>query len=711
MQEWSVGDKPLRHVTKVLGKVGVLNITQAENLIWNLTQVIKSHNWCYSVKNSPVISDSEYDVLFNRLVELEQKYPSLLKSDSPTQGVSDDSNNTDKFKHLSPILSLKNSYNEEDLNNFDDTIRNMVGFSELPVIEYCVEPKFDGGTIVLVYENDDLLRGATRGDGISGDNISVTANAIESIPMKALFSKYGIHKAELRGEAIIQKDLFVVINEKRATKGKQIFANPRNAATGGLQLKTSAEVKERGLTAFIFQLSHAEDINGKCMLNKFGTHNELVDMLSDLGFKVPVYGMERQVYNNITDVNKHCQEWERKREEYPFEIDGMVIKVNLLGHQKTCGHTNHHPRWAIAYKFKAKQATTTLLDVEYQIGRTGAITPVGKLEPVQLAGVTISSVSLHNADFILKKGLLIGDKILLERAGDVIPYVVKPLTKMRDGTEKEIVFPTNCIKCDSVLVRPTGEAIWRCENTSCEGKVINSLIHFVSKDAMDIQGFGKSYIERFYKEGLLSNITDIYKLDYVAIESLSGFGKKSVDKLKIAIEQSKSKTSARLLYALGIRFIGRTVSKILMGEVKRIQDLEHLTIEQLMSLEDIGHVVGGQIIEHMRNPQILDTINQLERLGVNVWQLESEMPVVVNVDDPFNGLTFLFTGKFEKMSRVEAKKMVEDLGGKASSGVSKSLSYLVVGEKAGSKLKKAKALGVDILSESEFLDMITKQGK
>jgi DNA ligase (NAD+) len=428
------------------------------------------------------------------------------------------------------MLSLENSYNAEDLNDFDTRIRKLTGEEDAQkAIEYCVEPKFDGGTIVLVYENDQLVRAATRGNGTQGDDITANAKAIKSIPLRANFSKYGIHKAELRGEVLIRKNSFEKINEQKAKNGEALFANPRNAATGGLRLKDPKQIGERALEAFIFQFSYAVDTEENDMLPSFDTHNELIELLAAQGFKVPQINKERAVCGNIEKVSNYCAQWEIDREKYGYEIDGMVVKVNDLTMQEKCGMTNHHPRWAIAYKFKAKQATTKLEAIEYQVGRTGAVTPVAKLQTVDLAGVRISNVSLHNQDFIKEKDIRIGDTVLVERAGDVIPYIVKAMEDLRDGTEEEVTYPTQCPVCDSTLERPEGEAIWRCVNPVCEAQVLGRMIHFVSKNAMNIDGFGEAYIDRFYKEGMLSSLVDIYQLDYNRIAFLEGFGKRSAE--------------------------------------------------------------------------------------------------------------------------------------------------------------------------------------
>jgi DNA ligase (NAD+) len=671
-----------------------------------LREVIVYHEWRYYVLDQPVLSDYEYDSLFQMLKDIEAAYPALISSDSPTQRVSADL--TEDFptvEHLTPTLSLENSYNRDDLFDFDKRIKKNLGITDNIALEYCVEPKFDGGTIVLLYENDRLVRGATRGNGVMGDEITANIKAISSIPLTAAFSKYGISKVELRGEAIIRKDLFQKVNSQRAKTGEQLFANPRNAATGGLRVKDPKQVKERALDAFVYQVGFAADEMGNSVLGNFETHNDLIRMLEVLGFKVPKLSAEMEVCSNIGLVSDFCDRWQNARDAYGFEIDGMVVKLNKLGLQDKLGYTSHHPRWAIAYKFAAKQATAKLINIEFQVGRTGAVTPVAKLEPVELAGVTISSVSLHNEDLIKEKDIRIGDTVLVERAGDVIPYIVKSMAELRDGSEKVIEFPKNCPVCSSELERPESEAVWRCVSPVCEAQLLERLKHFVSKDAMNIDGFGPAYIDKFYQEGMLKNIADIYRLDFERIEKFEGFGKKSVEKLKQAIEISKSNPLYRLIYALGIRYVGETNSKIFAAAVEDISELKNWSIEQLMGLREIGPKVAQAMYDTFALPETLELIDELEKLGVNTRRLDSELPKAAG-SGILGGKTFLFTGTLANMSRDEAEAMVEEHGGKILSAVSKNLSYLVAGEKAGSKLEKANKLQIPVLTEGEFLEML-----
>ncbi len=441
-----------------------------EHDIITLRDVISFHEWKYYIENNPMIADFEFDLLFKKLQQLERDNPLLITPDSPTQRVSNDL--TEEFRsveHLIPMLSLDNSYSAEDLLEFDKQVKKLCRLEASSTVEYTVEPKYDGGSIAVVYEDNILVRAATRGNGIMGEEMTPNARVISSIPLRAPFTSLGIHKAELRGEALIAKEIFKTVNGQREKDGLPLFANPRNAATGGLRTKDPSETRKRGLEAFIFQLAYAVDENGTDLIPTLGNHHSSILKLGDLGFKIP--REEIALCKGIHEAIQFCKYWEEKRETFPYEIDGMVVKVNDYLLQAQCGSTAHHPRWAIAYKFKAKQATTKLIAIEYQVGKIGSITPVAKLQPVSLAGVTVSSVSLHNEEFIRSRDLRIGDTVIVERAGDVIPYIVKPLEELRDGSEVEVEFPRTCpvnhTGEEVALIQLEGEAAWRCVNCRC----------------------------------------------------------------------------------------------------------------------------------------------------------------------------------------------------------------------------------------------------
>ncbi|MBD0374792.1 MAG: NAD-dependent DNA ligase LigA, partial [Flavisolibacter sp.] len=533
-----------------------------------LREVLRFHEYRYYVLSDPLISDYEYDVLYKSLEALEKENPDLIVPDSPTQRVG--KGLTKEFptvQHLVPMLSLQNSYDSEDLIDFDRRARELTGMKEL---EYCVEPKFDGASISLVYEGDKLVRGATRGDGVRGDDITPNIRQIRTIPLTAKFSDYGLDTVEIRGEVLINKNNFKKFNEALAEQGLPPLANPRNAASGTLRIKDPLEVSRRKLEAFTYQISYyiASGKEGEPQ-----KHSETLELLWNLGFRSPY--REMRVLNGISAVIDYCNAFEEQRDELPYEIDGMVIKVNDFALHERMGMTTHHPRWAIAYKFKARQATSKLLRVEYQIGRTGNVGPVAKIEPVAIGGVTVSSVSLFNEEVIREKDLRIGDTVLVERAGDVIPYIVKAFHELRTGDEMPIRFPTHCPACGTELYRAEEEAAWRCTNINCPEQVLERLMHFASKDALDIRGLGEANIKKFYQLGLLTSIPQIFQLDYEAIGQLEGFGKKSIENLKTAIENAKHQPLHRLIFALGIRYVGETMAKTLAQPVHHLLDLQN----------------------------------------------------------------------------------------------------------------------------------------
>lgn len=674
-----------------------------------LKDVLRYHEWKYSIQYDPVISDTDYDFLYKQLEEIERQNPGLITTDSPTQRVTSDlTENFETVEHLTPMLSLDNSYNGEDLRKFDEQIKKLAGLSSEDQISYCLEPKFDGGSVAIVYEDDKYVRAATRGNGVRGEDISLNIKTLSSVPLHVPFSKEGIFRAELRGEAVIRKTTFDQLNEVRKSKGQTLFANPRNSAAGGLRMKKPSETRDRGIEVFLYQLGYAVDQDGQDCLNRINTHQQQIELLYELGFKLE--DPAELLCENIDEVIQKVVSWEEKREAYPYEIDGMVVKVNSREIQEKCGYTQHHPKWAIAYKFKAKQATTTLEQVEYQVGKIGSITPVAKVTPTKLAGVTVSSISLHNAEFISSKDLRIGDRIIIERAGDVIPYIVKSLPDLRTGKEQEIEFPKICPFDEEgrvELSQAEGEAAWRCPNCTCGKQTVQKIIFHVSKDAMDIDGFGKSYVERFFELGWVKDIADIYNLDYIAISNLEGFGSKSADKLESAINKAKENTLARLLYSLSIHHLGKKASKILAEHISSVYDLQSWTIEEFTAIKDIGPVVANNVIDFYSREENIALLQKLESFGVNVYQTEEDKPIEVAADAPLRDKTILFTGSLQEMTRNEAKKLAENMGAKNISAVSSNLDILVVGEKAGSKLKKAEAIGtVQILTESEFLALI-----
>ena len=672
-----------------------------------LSQCLKYHEWKYAVRNDPVISDYEYDLLFKKLEKLEAAHPDKVLPDSPTQRVTSDLNQeSDAVEHLTPMLSLGNSYNAEDLTDFDGKIKRLLNLDEDLEIEYCVEPKFDGGSIAVIYKENQLNRSATRGNGTKGELMTSNAKAIPSIPLQADFLSKGMHTVELRGEGLIRIENFKKINAQREKEGLSIFANPRNAATGGLRMKDPNETRKRGLEVFMFQIGYASDAEGNDVMSKLSTHYEGIELLGNLGFKVPSKAIKK--CKNIKEAIDFCAYWQDNRENYPYEIDGMVVKVNSLDLQRRAGFTGHHPRWAIAYKFKAKQATTTLEGVEYQIGKIGSVTPVAKVTPVQLAGVTVSSISLHNQDFISSKDLRIGDKVLIERAGDVIPYIVKSFPDLRDALVREIEFPTHCPSCKTELVKAEHEAAWRCPNYHCVEQVKQRMYFHVSKNAMDIDGFGPSYVDRFYHLGWIKDLADIYTLNYAGIAGLEGFGQRSAQKIESAIDKAKKNPIHRLLHSLSVHHLGKKASQLIAQNIESVFDLQNWSVEDFVDIKDIGPVVADNVVAYFKDEENIALLRKLEAAGVNMLQTEDDKPVNVAADAPLIGKSILFTGTLQKMGRKEAQEMAVKAGAKNISAVSSKLNILVVGEKAGSKLKKAQALGtVEILTEDQFLELFS----
>lgn len=704
------GNHELKEIARETDKF--LKVAAKPEEVALLRDVLRFHEYRYYVLNEPLISDTEYDMLFQQLKDIELSNPLLITADSPTQRVGSTLNGAfPTVQHLVPMLSLDNSYNADDLYDFDRKAREL---TDLQQIEYCVEPKFDGASISLIYENDQLARGATRGNGVEGEDITTNIKQVKSIPLSAPFSKFGIQQIEIRGEVIMMKAVFSRYNEMLVEKGLPLLINPRNAVSGSLRQKDPRQVASRNLDAFLYHVSYyamesgrqfAIDGSGddKPVAGKGGylnTHSGTLSLLWECGFRSPQ--KEKIVVKGIDDVIRHISDFEKLRDQLPYEIDGLVIKVNDLALQDKMGMTTHHPRWAIAYKFKAQQATTILRAVEFQVGRTGAITPVAKLDPVFVGGVTVSSISMHNEDYIKEKDLMTGDRVVIERAGDVIPQIVMSLPDLRDGSEKEIRFPTKCPVCDTALIREPGEAVWRCVNIDCPAQVVERIIHFVSKDAMDIKSFGSANIKKFYDLGLLKDVPGIYSLDFEQIAMLEGFGKKSIENLKAAIEKSKLQPLHRLIYALGIRYVGETTAKALANSIDNLMDLKDRTEEQLQQIEDIGVKVANSIYQFFRNEHNLYMLEQLRLIGLQFSNQKQQATGTKR----FEGLSFLFTGTLEHLKRSEAEEIVEENGGKIASGVSSKLHYLVVGKDAGSKLEKAKKINtIRILSEEEFLKM------
>ncbi len=671
-------------------------------IIQELRDCIRYFDQTYYIDSQTAIDDFTYDQLYKKLQALETLHPELHDANSPTQRVGGSiTKDFPQVPHLVPMLSLDNSYNEADLRDFEKKVRNL---AKIDQVTYCVEPKFDGSSISLVYENDGLVRGVTRGDGLIGEDITPNIRTIRNIPLSVPFSKHGIQTIEIRGEVLISKAQFAKNNQDRDAKGLPALANPRNSASGSLRLQDSTEVAERRLEAMMYHVSYAIDKEGNDLLgSQLNSRHQNIKFLCSLGFSVP--DKEHIIAQNIESILDHIHLWEQKRESYKYELDGMVIKVDDIQLEEQLGSTSHHPRWALAYKFSARQAKTRLLSVQYQVGRVGTITPVAKLEPVAVGGVTVSSITMFNEDFIKEKDIRLGDFLWIERAGDVIPYISHVAIDERDSSAMPIIFPEICPVCNTALIRIENEAAWRCMNFNCPAQITERLIHFASRDAMEISGLGDAIVRKFVDKGWLKNIPDIYRLPYTEIAGLEGFGKKSVDRLGESIELSKSRSLSKLVFGLGIRFVGETTAKVLANAIARLEDFQTWTIEQLLQLPDVGPKVAQSILDYFSNPENITMLQMLREFGLS---LDNEKTHSTEYQTGHLGNSvFLFTGTMS-LGRNEAKAMVEKSGGSVAGSLSSKVNYLVVGEDPGSKVDKAQKIGtIKIIDEPEFIRLIS----
>jgi DNA ligase (NAD+) len=674
------------------------NLTDREvpHIIEDLRGVLLFHNHKYYLEDSPVISDADYDALFAALKTLEQKFPQYITPDSPTQKIAVTVQSAFKeIKHLSPMLSLENTYNMEDLRDFETRIRHMLKRDD--PIEYIVELKYDGMGIALVYEHDRLVRGATRGDGFKGEDVTANIKTIQNIPLTAAFSQHHISTIEIRGEIVMPKKSFAALNESREKEGLSPFANPRNAAAGSVRQLDTVETKKRDLVCYVYHISYLEGLS----LETIGTHEQAMELLRSLGLPV---SQDYQKCTSIEEVMDYIATIEKRRDEFPFEIDGMVIKVNRFDLQREVGYTMHHPRWAVAYKFSARQAETILKAISFQVGRTGVVTPVAELEPVSLGGVMIKRATLHNKDFVESIGVKIGDTVVIERAGDVIPQVVRPVMEKRTGKEKDFQMISLCPVCRSPLVQLRGEVAYRCPNRSCPAQIKEGIIHFVSKDCMDINGLGEKVVELLLEHNKIHHFADLYSLQYRDFIGLPNFGDKSIQNLLESIASSKQNELWRVIHALGIRHVGKKTAQTLAEHIDSLFDLTDKDISFFTSLPDIGPIVAESIVTFIQEKRNQQLLQQLQDAGV---RLEHRRPQR-DTNLPLAGKIFVFTGELEKYSREEAQEMVEKLGAKTSSSVSSKTSYVVVGKDPGSKAEKAKKLHVSLLDEQAFLDLLQR---
>ncbi|PKR83996.1 NAD-dependent DNA ligase LigA [Heyndrickxia camelliae] len=658
----------------------------AEKQVKELHRLLTQYNYEYHVLDNPSVPDAEYDRLMRELLDIEKEFPELVTPDSPSQRVGGEILSAfEKVVHEIPMLSLGNAFNEADLRDFDRRVKQTVGED----VEYVCELKIDGLAISLRYEQGIFRQGSTRGDGTIGEDITSNLRTIRSIPLR-LHQPMSI---EVRGEAYMPKKSFENLNRVKEENGEEPFANPRNAAAGSLRQLDPKIAASRNLDIFLYAIGDFTETG-------VTTHSDGLDLLEKLGFKV---NKEREKCATIDAVIEYVNKWTVERPNLPYEIDGIVIKVNSLQQQQELGTTAKSPRWAIAYKFPAEEVVTKLVDIELSVGRTGVITPTALLEPVKVAGTTVKRASLHNEDLIREKDIMLGDYVVVKKAGDIIPEVMNVLAERRTGEERQFSMPTHCPECESELVRLEGEVALRCINPKCPAQIREGLIHFVSRDAMNIDGLGEKVISQLFNHELIKDVADIYRLQKDQLLALERMGEKSVANLLDAIERSKENSLEKLLFGLGIRHVGAKAAKTLAQRFGTLEKLMTATKEELTDIQDIGEKMADSIFTYFENEDALELINELKTAGLNMTYLGPKPVDVENIDSSLAGKIVVLTGKLEKLTRNEAKEKLEALGASVTGSVSKKTDIVIAGEDAGSKLTKAQELGIEIWDEDKML--------
>lgn len=657
-----------------------------------LRLLLNEHCHRYYVLDDPLISDGEYDRLFQELLDIEEMHPELVTPDSPSQRVGGAAlDKFDQVKHRLPMLSLENAFDDQDLHSFEDRLLRFLLTKDR--FAYMTEPKLDGLAVELVYENGVLIQGSTRGDGTVGEDITAQLRTVSSIPLR--LQKTDIPRLEVRGEVFMDRGGLDKLNRQRGEAGEPLFANPRNAAAGSLRQLDPKITAQRPLRFFVYGVAEPGDTG--C-----SSQEELLTFLADLG--LPVNSLV-SLCRDIEAVVRRFSELSSLRHDLAYEIDGMVVKVNDFSLQTRLGAKARAPRWAIACKFPAIQATTKIVKVEFQVGRTGAITPVAILEPVDVGGVMVSRATLHNSDEIRRKDLRTGDTVLIQRAGDVIPEIVKAMLEKRDSSAEPIVLPESCPVCSHTLVKPEGEAVTRCLNPHCPAQRLRSLVHFCSKAGLDIEGLGKKSVEQLFEIKLISDLPDIFTLQKDDLAALEGWGKKSAENALAGTEAAKAPALSRFLAALGIRYVGEVTASLLEYTFRSLERLITVTREELLEVEGLGEQAANSIVDYFSDPSVQEMMNRFHDAGVR-----PQVGAQREEDLLLSGEVFLFTGSLKKLSRTEAKKLVKDNGGQIASTITKKLTSLVVGEKPGSKLRKAQERGKKILTEDEFLQLLSING-
>lgn len=658
---------------------------EIQEQVEKLRKEIRKHDYNYYVLDSPVISDREYDQMIRELKKLEKDYPEMISDDSPTQRVGGKAlDGFPTYKHRLRLLSLDNAFSFSDIQDFDRKVQKLVTDPQ-----YMAELKIDGISIVLLYEQGVLRKAATRGDGEIGEEVTTNIRTIKNIPLRL---NTNIARLEVRGEVYMPKEAFLRLNIAREEQGERIFANPRNAAAGSLRQIDPQVSAQRSLRAFFYELIYQEGAE------YVSSQVEALELLKSLGLPV---NQEAVLCQNVLEINKYCQEYEEKRHSLAYEIDGVVIKLNQLEMRSQLGETNKSPRWAIAYKFHAEEKITRLKAIEINVGRTGIIAPTAILEPISLAGTTVSRASLHNFQLIREKDIRIGDYVLVHKAGDIIPEIIKPLSEKRSGEEKEIIAPHNCPACDSQVMQELGEIAIRCNNINCPARLRESLIFFASREAMDIEGLGPALIDLLIKQGLLDNIADLYTLKKDDLLPLERMGEKSAVNLINAIQASKARPLFRLITALGIKHVGVKTARTLTEHFFDLDKFFHAKEEDFIAIPEIGEKMAASIVNFFSEEHNIILLSNLKTLGLNMKEEKAK-----NLDDKLSGKVFVISGTLSSMSRSEASQLLEQHGGTVSSSVSKNTDYLLAGEAPGSKYEKALKLNIKIISEAELLAIL-----
>lgn len=660
-----------------------------------LIEELNQYSYDYYVQDNPSVEDVVYDKAMQELLKIEEAHPDWITADSPSQRVGGEIlEGFQKVTHKTPMLSLGNAFGEDDLRDFDRRIQDRIG--DGTEYEYMCELKIDGLAVSLIYENGEYRQGATRGDGTTGEDITANLRTVRSIPIK-LKETLSI---EVRGETYMPKKSFQKLNEAREEEGLPLFANPRNAAAGSLRQLDTKIAAKRNLDIFLYSVADFGDMG-------VTKHSEGLDYLEKLGLKV---NKERRVCKNIEEVLAYVEEWTAKRSDLAYEIDGIVVKLNDLRQQEEVGYTVKSPRWAIAYKFPAEEVPTILRDIELRVGRTGVITPTAILDPVHVAGTTVSRASLHNEDLIKQKDIRINDTVMIKKAGDIIPEVIRSLPEKRTGNEKEFHMPSHCPECGSELVRLEGEVALRCINPKCPAQLKEGLIHFVSRSAMNIDGLGEKVVRQLFTHELIHDVADLYFLSKEELLQLERMGEKSVTNLLAAIEKSKQNSLERLLFGLGIRHVGAKAARSLAIHFETMDNVKEASLEDLIAINDIGEIMADSIVTYFENEEVHSLLQELERAGVNMTYTGPRLEEIPEEDLVFAGKKVVLTGKLEQLKRDEAKALIESLGGSVSGSVSKNTDIVVAGSDAGSKLEKAEELSIPIWSENDLLEYLPDEG-